>query len=84
VPAALTAAADDGRHYQLLLVKQPDLEELHTTVAVAVPAGWHVSSATAWRRHTGAVLHVSTTTDRVEFDTRLEADTLLDVVLAQD
>ena len=84
VPAALTAAADDGRHYQLLLVKQPDLEELHTTVAVAVPAGGHVSAATAWRRHTGAVLHVSTTTDRVEFDTRLEADTLLDVVLAQD
>jgi hypothetical protein len=82
VPAATTGDAD-GRHYRLLLVKQPDLEELHATVSVLAPQGWRVEAASAWRRHTGDVLHVTTSGDRVALDTRLEADTILDVALVR-
>ncbi len=70
-------------HYRLLLIKQPDLEDIATTVHVSVPTGWKVVKASAWWRSTGTTVPVSVHGGVVTFTGPLTSDTVLNVVMSK-
>lgn len=85
VPNALTAAAEnsDLMRYQLLIVKQPDLEENQTTVTVSIPAGWKVAGTNAWHRASGEAVPVVAADGKVTLSAPLLADTIFDITLTK-
>ncbi len=80
--SAQASVSGSVKHYRLLLVKQPDLEEITTTVSVSMPKGWRIVNATAWQRGTGKTVALTSKDGKVTFQGPLTADTIVNVVVA--
>jgi hypothetical protein len=70
-------------HYRLFIVRQADLQDIPTTVTVTPPAGWRVSSVSAWKVASGAVLAVTSKDSLVRLARPLDGDMVLDVEMLQ-
>jgi len=87
VPDALSADAawtmlPGGVRYRLYLVRQADLEDVPTTIAVAAPPGWRVTGASAHLIASGEQLNVMTQDDRALLSLPLRGDLEFEVRLA--
>jgi hypothetical protein len=74
--------ANGAAHYRLFMVRQADIEDIPTKVAVDAPPGWRITSVSAWNTSSGAVLP-STHDDRTaRVSVPLSGDMVVDVGLA--
>jgi hypothetical protein len=83
VPAAWTIRPNAGpvtvAHYRLFVVRQADLEDVPTTVAVTPPPGWRVRNVSAWRNASGEALAVSAAGGTARLSAPLDGDIVMDV-----
>jgi hypothetical protein len=68
-------------YYRLYVVRQDDLVDIPTTVTVSAPAGWRVTSASAWKTASGAAVPASAGDGSVRLSTPLSGDIVLDIGL---
>ena len=80
--AALAAEHGGAEHYGLYFVRQNDLEDIPTVVAVTAPPGWHVTGANARLIASGKSLPVTVLDDRIRLAVPLSGDLELDVQFA--
>jgi hypothetical protein len=79
VPSAWRSGSATSSRYRLFLVRQADLQDVPTTVTVTPPAGWRVSSVSAWRTASGEALAVTGNGSVVRLVTPLDGDLVLDL-----
>lgn len=73
-----------GSDYRLLIVRQADLEDIPTTVSVMAPAGWRVSSVSAWKTASHTALPASNGGSGARLALPLSGDVVFDVGLQRN